>query len=282
MTAPGKPRDKSPDPPREEVRGDGPARSGESRPESRPEARREFVRVDLWSASLRFQHWASVFLIVVMSATGWYIMDPFFGPDADTAAASADTGYLMGTIRFIHITAGFLWCGLALARLFMLFFARGKQSRWRALNPFHSKKDLKGLWDTVLYYAFIKREAPLYIAHNPLQQLSYTAIYVLCLFQVLTGLALFGLYDQSNWLLMVLSYPIHWFGVPVVRLIHALIMFLIWVFVCIHVYLAVRADVVEKHGTISSMVSGGLWLERGAEPVDAERVGPAKRWWKRS
>lgn len=276
MTAPDKTPDKTPDLGREAE-----AMSADSMREP-GEPRRivdgdEYVRIDLWSAGLRFQHWASVLLIVVMSATGWYIMDPFFGPDAASAAASGETGYLMGIIRTIHITAGFLWCGVALARLFMLFFARGKQSRWKALSPFHSKADLKGLWDVTLYYAFLKKHAPLYIAHNPLQQLSYTGIYVMCLLQLLTGLALYGLYDQSNWFLMVLSYPIHWFGIPIIRLVHAVLMFLIWVFVVIHVYLAVRSDVVEKHGGISSMINGGMWLHRDAKPVDGERVGPPEK-----
>lgn len=230
-----------------------------------------WIRVDLWSSALRFQHWASVLLIVIMSATGWYIMDPFFGPQP---GAPGETGYLMGWIRFTHILAGFLWCGLALARLFLLFFAKGRQSRWKALWPLYTKRDVRHLWETTQFYLFLRKEGPLFLTHNPLQQISYTGVYVMCLLQVLTGLALYGLYDQSNWFLMVLSYPVHWLGVPVVRLIHAIIMFLLWVFVVIHVYLVLRADAVEKHAGLSAMVNGGMWIRSDAKPVDIDRVGP--------
>ncbi|MPN19849.1 hypothetical protein SDC9_167222 [bioreactor metagenome] len=64
----------------------------------------------------------------------------------------------------------------------------------------------------------------------------------------------------------------HWFGIPGVRFFHAAIMFLLWVFVIIHVYLAVRADSLERHGGLSSMINGGVWLRRGAKPVDAPEI----------
>lgn len=226
-------------------------------------------RVRLWARALRVQHWTSVALIVIMSATGWYIMDPFFGPQP---TGDTEAGYLMGWIRFIHIMAGFAWIGIGLWRVVLLFIGP-PQSRWRSLWPFHGRRDLRGLRDTLLHYLFLKREGPVYLTHNPLQQIAYTGIYVLCLLQVLTGLALYGLYDQYNVFFVILSYPVHWLGVPTVRLLHAGIMFCLWVFVIGHVYLAVRSDMVERNGAISSMISGGLWLAPDVHPVDEDRVG---------
>ena len=230
----------------------------------------EWVRINIWSATLRFQHWANMALIVIMSMSGYYIMNPFFGPAAETGP---DVGYLMGWVRLIHYVSAYLWLGLGFSRLVLSFTAKDRQLRWRSLWPLYSYEDVKGLWGTIQYYLFLKKEGPLYLAHNPLQQFAYTGIYVMCLIQMLSGIVLYGLYNQTDWFWVIVAYPMHWMGVSTIRMIHALIMFVLWSFVIVHVYLATRADALERHGGVSSMVNGGVWLRRGAKPVDAPEIG---------
>ena len=230
----------------------------------------EWVRINIWSATLRFQHWANMALIVIMSMSGYYIMNPFFGPAAETGP---DVGYLMGWVRLIHYVSAYLWLGLGFSRLVLSFTAKDRQLRWRILWPLNSHEDVKGLWGTIQYYLFLKKEGPLYLAHNPLQQFAYTGIYVMCLIQMLSGIVLYGLYNQTDWFWVIVAYPMHWMGVSTIRMIHALIMFVLWSFVIVHVYLATRADALERHGGVSSMVNGGVWLRRGAKPVDAPEIG---------
>ena len=230
----------------------------------------EWVRINIWSATLRFQHWANMALIVIMSMSGYYIMNPFFGPAAETGH---DVGYLMGWVRLIHYVSAYLWLGLGFSRLVLSFTAKDRQLRWRSLWPLNSREDVKGLWGTIQYYLFLKKEGPLYLAHNPLQQFAYTGIYVMCLIQMLSGIVLYGLYNQTDWFWVIVVYPMHWMGVSTIRMIHALIMFVLWSFVIVHVYLATRADALERHGGVSSMVNGGVWLRRGAKPVDAPEIG---------
>ena len=230
----------------------------------------EWVRINIWSATLRFQHWANMALIVIMSMSGYYIMNPFFGPAAETGH---DVGYLMGWVRLIHYVSAYLWLGLGFSRLVLSFTAKDRQLRWRSLWPLNSREDVKGLWGTIQYYLFLKKEGPLYLAHNPLQQFAYTGIYVMCLIQMLSGIVLYGLYNQTDWYWVIVAYPMHWMGVSTIRMIHALIMFVLWSFVIVHVYLATRADALERHGGVSSMVNGGVWLRRGAKPVDAPEIG---------
>ena len=230
----------------------------------------EWVRINIWSATLRFQHWANMALIVIMSMSGYYIMNPFFGPAAETGP---DVGYLMGWVRLIHYVSAYLWLGLGFSRLVLSFTAKDRQLRWRSLWPLNSYEDVKGLWGTIQYYLFLKKEGPLYLAHNPLQQFAYTGIYVMCLIQMLSGIVLYGLYNQTDWFWVIVAYPMHWMGVSTIRMIHALIMFVLWSFVIVHVYLATRADALERHGGVSSMVNGGVWLRRGTKPVDAPEIG---------
>jgi Ni/Fe-hydrogenase b-type cytochrome subunit len=226
--------------------------------------------VEVWSASLRAQHWVNVAVVFTLSCTGYIIMDPFFGP---AAAEGEDVGFLMGWVRLLHVTVGFLWILVGLTRVVAAFTSRDRHLRWNAWWPLRTKQDVKFLGQVIGYYALIRREAPLYLAHNPLQQLTYTALYIACGIQMLTGLTLFGLYHQTNRFWELMALPTHWVGIPFIRLTHAMIMFCLWAFVIVHVYLAVRADSLERHGGISSMINGGVWLRRGAQPVDAPEVG---------
>jgi Ni/Fe-hydrogenase b-type cytochrome subunit len=229
-----------------------------------------WVRLSVWSASLRLQHWANVAAVFILSCTGYLIMDPFFGPEAHTGA---QTGFLMGWIRFIHITTGFVWLLLGASRVISAFVSRDEHLRWTAWWPLKRKEDVRNLGRVMQYYTFIKAESPLFVAHNPLQHLTYAGVYVACGVQMITGFALFGLYHQGNPLWALVSTPVHWFGIPTIRLLHAMMMFALWAFVIVHVYLAVRADSLERHGGISSMINGGVWLRRGAKPVDAPEIG---------
>ncbi|MCL2783153.1 MAG: Ni/Fe-hydrogenase, b-type cytochrome subunit [Propionibacteriaceae bacterium] len=228
-----------------------------------------WARVSVWSTSLRVQHWMNVACIFILSCSGYYIMDPFFGTNSPGEA----TGFLMGYVRLIHFVTAFVWLMVGLTRLVVSFTSRDPMLRWNRLWPLKNKQDVHNLGRVVQHYALIKNEAPLYLGHNPLQQLTYSTLYVAGFIQMCTGLVLFSLYHQSNPIWEFIGTPIHWFGIPGVRLFHTAIMFAIWMFVIMHVYLAVRADSLERHGGISSMINGGVWLRAGAKPVDAPEVG---------
>lgn len=230
----------------------------------------EYIRFDLWSISLRYQHWLNVVMIFVLSCTGYFIMDPFFGP---VAHEGAQPGYLMGWVRFIHFTAAFIWLVVGATRIVSAFTSRDKHLRWPTLWPIKSRRDLRNLGETVGHYAFVRAEAPLYLAHNPLQQLAYTTLYVAGGVQMLTGFTLYGLYHQSNPFWALVSTPVHWFGIAPVRMFHACMMFLLWAFAIMHIYLAVRADSLERHGGVSAMLNGGVWVRRGTRFEDAPDVG---------
>jgi len=229
-----------------------------------------WARVNVWSVSLRYQHWINVAMVFILSCSGYYIMDPFFGP---TSRDGVPTGFLMGWIRLIHFTGAFIWLVVGATRIFSAFTSRDRYLRWPTMWPLKSKQDVRNLGKVIKHYAFISEEAPLYLAHNPLQQLTYTALYVACAVQMATGFMLYGLYHQDAAFWVFVSTPLHWFGIANVRLFHAMVMFGLWAFVIAHVYLAVRADSLERHGGLSAMINGGVWLHRGARPVDAPEIG---------
>lgn len=232
----------------------------------------DWVYVPLWDAALRLMHWTAVVCIVLLIGTGYMIATPFLAP-----GTGAPQPYLMGFIRLIHYTAAWVLIGTAVVRIADLFLSPYPYARWRALWPIDNKAELKAFVDVLRGYLFLRpHQNPTWIGLNPLQALTYSAVYGLAIFMAVTGLALYGLYNPGQW-------PFSWFqwlntsfGADTVRMAHYIGMWLFLIFIPAHVYLSARSDTVDRGGAISSMINGGVWVRKNAPVVDAEHYGERK------
>ena len=57
-------------------------------------------------------------------------------------------------------------------------------------------------------------------------------------------------------------------GIQVVRFVHHVLTWVFPIFIPIHIHLALRADLLERSGTISSIISGGRSVRSDIEYVD--------------
>ncbi|MBP1729328.1 MAG: Ni/Fe-hydrogenase, b-type cytochrome subunit [Deltaproteobacteria bacterium] len=238
-----------------------PVKASRSRP-SRSEAPQNYRYVPVWDWQLRFLHWAAALTIVTLCLTGWMI-----GSGQLTYGQNGDP-YFIGYLRLIHFSAGWLLVAMAILRIAGLFLASTKYQRWRALFPV-SFTDLKNLYRVGKNYLLcIFEHGPHYIGHNPLQQVAYTGIYLLAMVAILTGFSLYGMYDAHHWLFRHFLWLNDLIGVQYVRLVHLFMMWAFMAFLPIHLYLAIRADTVEREGAISSIFSGGRWCRKGTKFED--------------
>lgn len=225
----------------------------------------EYTWVYLWGRPLRYMHWVAAACIVTLAATGLFIGRPYFVPSGDPLSA-----YLMGTVRFVHFLAAAVLVMTGIVRVYWLFMGN-RYERFSALFPF-TRGDMKNLVRMMKFYLMIEPgRAPRYLGHNPLQQLSYTGVYVLGIVMVFTGFAMYGqsnpggfIYTLFNWVNPLLG------GAPIVRFVHHVFTWLFLIFIPIHVYLAMRSDALERTGTISSIISGGRFVSSSEEYIDAE------------
>jgi Ni/Fe-hydrogenase b-type cytochrome subunit len=212
--------------------------------------------VSIWGAPLRVMHWIAALCIGVLAGTGFYIGRPYFVTTGD-----GSTPFLMGWMRFIHFTAAGVLVMTGIVRLYWLF-AGNRFERLGALFPVRPR-DWVNMYRQVKFYLMIQPEkAPRYIGHNPMQQLSYTGIYLVCITMVLTG---FMMYGQSNpdgiffravgWMVPLLG------GIQLVRFIHHVLTWSFLIFIPIHVYLAMRSDLLERAGVVSSIITGGRFID---------------------
>jgi Ni/Fe-hydrogenase b-type cytochrome subunit len=231
-------------------------------PRSRREEPAAYRYVPVWDWELRLLHWTAVFCILVLSLTGWLM-----GSGLTYSSPGNDTFYI-GWLRLAHFTCGWLLLTTAILRFAGLFIASTKYQRWQALFPV-SPSDLRNLFRVMLNYLLcIFERGPHYIGHNPLQQVAYTGIYLVGIGAIITGFSLYGMYAPQNWLFGNILWLNHLIGPQYVRIIHLATMWIFLAFIPIHIYLAIRADTVEREGAISSIFSGGRWCRKGTHFED--------------
>lgn len=221
--------------------------------------------VYLWEWPIRAMHWIAVLCILALVLTGLFIGRPYFVAGGDTPDP-----FVMGWMRYVHFSAAATLVATGIVRIYWLI-AGNKFERLPALFPLRPR-DWVNMYKQVKFYLMIEPEkAPHYLGHNPLQQLSYTGVYLMTLVMVVTGFALYGqsdpagfFYKAFNWVGIVMG------GMPVVRLVHHVFTWLFLTFIPLHIYLAIRADQLERTGVISSVVSGGRFVSADEKFVDGD------------
>jgi Ni/Fe-hydrogenase 1 B-type cytochrome subunit len=209
--------------------------------------------VYVYEAPVRLWHWINALAITVLCLTGYFIGQPL-----PTMPGEASANYLMGYIRFAHFTAGYVFAiGLAV------------RAYWAVVGNHHARELFtvplldRSYWAEFArmlgWYAFLVRRPGRYVGHNPLARFMMVFVFLLCaLFMAFTGFALYGEgLGMGSW-------ADRWFGwvIPLmgqsqdVHTWHRLGMWVMVTFVIVHVYAAVREDIMGRQSIISTMVSG--------------------------
>jgi Ni/Fe-hydrogenase 1 B-type cytochrome subunit len=223
----------------------------------------DFRYVHVWDWGLRLLHWTWVLLIALLAVTGLMIWQAWIFKTGDLT-----NGFTFGYLRLVHYTAGALFGAVLLLRIWALFTSTTKYGRWQALFPFSWQRTKDALITAKHYLLMSSWESPRYVGHNPLQQWTYTGVLGLFFFMLVTGFAVFSLYEPRNPFFVPFMHLNYWFGAATVRFAHTVGMWLLLVFIPAHIYLSLLSGNVDREGTISSMISGGRWLRKGVRFED--------------
>lgn len=209
--------------------------------------------VYVYQAPVRIWHWINALSILVLALTGYLIGSP-----PPSMPGEASDHYLMGYIRFAHFAAAYIF---AVGFLFRLYWAAVGNEHARQLFtlPFWRRSFWSELWHEVRWYAFLEREPKKYIGHNPLAHLFMVGIITVgSLVMIVTGFALYS--EQAglgSWQDRLFGWVIPLVGQSQdVRMWHHWGMWVILIFVVLHVYTAIREDILSRQSLISTMVSG--------------------------
>lgn len=214
---------------------------------------RKQTAVYVYEAPLRLWHWVTVFSVITLCVTGYFIGSPL-----PTMPGEAIDNYLMGYIRFAHFTAGYIAAIGFLGRIYWAF-AGNSHARELFFPKLFSGKWWGEVWHEVRWYLFLEKTPKKYIGHNPLGQMAMFFFFVLgMIFMIITGFALYseGL-GMGSWADVMFGWVIPLMGQSQdVHTWHHLGMWYLIIFVMVHVYVAIREDIMSRQSLISTMVGG--------------------------
>ncbi len=210
--------------------------------------------VYVYEAPLRLWHWVNALSIVVLCITGYFIGSPL-----PTMPGEASDNFLMGYIRFAHFSAAYIFVIGFVFRIYWAFVGN-EHARQVFLPPVFSAAWWGGVWHEIRWYMFLAKEPRKYTGHNPLAVLFMHVMVVWgTIFMIVTGLALYG--EGAGYG----SWQYQWFSAWVIPLFgqsqdvhtwHHMVMWVLISFVILHIYVAVREDIMSRQTLISTMISG--------------------------
>jgi Ni/Fe-hydrogenase 1 B-type cytochrome subunit len=182
----------------------------------------------------------------------------FIGSPLPSTPGEASAHFLMGYIRFAHFTAGYV---LAIGFLMRIYWGivGNHHARQIFYLPVWSRKWWRGVLLEARWYAFLEPEPKKYIGHNPLAQITMFVMFtVFTAFMICTGFALYSEGEGiDSWQAKLFGWVFRLFpNSQDVHTLHHLGMWVIVTFVIVHVYAAIREDIMSRQTMISTMISG--------------------------
>lgn len=209
--------------------------------------------VYVYEAPVRLWHWVNASAITVLAITGYFIGQPL-----PTTPGEASSQYLMGYIRFAHFAAAYLFAiGLA-GRLYWAIVGN-HHARELFTLPLFTGAYWREVGKMLKWYAFLIPQPNQYVGHNPMARLAmFFGFFLFSLFMVCTGFALYGEGAQAgSWANRLFGWVIPLFGQSQdVHTWHRMGMWGMVMFIMLHVYAAIREDIMGRQSIVSTMISG--------------------------
>jgi Ni/Fe-hydrogenase 1 B-type cytochrome subunit len=210
-------------------------------------------RVYVYEAPVRLWHWVMAICIVILSITGFFIANPLHSVESE-----ASNHYIMGYMRFIHFSTGYIFAVAFLGRLYWAFVGNhhARQIFYLPLLSIHWWREV---FFEIRWYLFLEKIPRKCVGHNPLAQTAMFFFITLgSIFMILTG---FALYSEGSgvgsWQDKLFGWIIPFLGQSQdVHTWHNVGMWLILTFAIIHIYLTFREDIMSRQTIISTMVNG--------------------------
>ena len=206
-------------------------------------------RLYVWEVPVRVTHWLIFLSILVLAATGFYIGHPFI-----SVSGPARDHFVMGTVRVVHFYAAIVFTLSVLVRVYWMF-AGNAYARLSEFLPMTDER-LRNFWQAVRFYSYL-RDPDDYPGHNGLAGASYAGLFLIYFVMIATGLALYIVYASIDSPFQIFSFLISVFGgLQMARLIHHIGMWLLLIFVVVHIYLVLLLTITQKQGIFDSIFSG--------------------------
>ncbi len=206
-----------------------------------------------FSIGVRATHWLRAVSIVLLVGTGFYLSYVFQSP----ISAGEPVNFMQAKYRFAHEVAGFVLIACVVFKTYLFFTDKHSKKELASISDVLSPK----IWiEQIKFYLFLGKHPKIKGVYNPLQFASYALFYLVIAGIILTGLILYAncYHDGLGGILGAVLRPVEalFGGLADVRTWHRILMWVIIVFVCIHIYMAVFNAVKGKDGALDAIFSG--------------------------
>jgi len=209
--------------------------------------------VYVYEAPVRCWHWVNAASIATLAVTGYLIGSPLSAPPGEASAH-----FVMGYTRFIHFCAGYVFAIGFLGRCYWALVGNyhARELFW---VPVFQRAFWREFWKMLKWYCFFDMRLGRFVGENPLARFSlFFGFLWPALFMIFTGFALYSEGSQrGSWQDRLFGWVIPLFGQS--QDVHTWHHLGMWGFVCfviIHVYAAIRQDVMGRSSIVSTMISG--------------------------
>ena len=218
------------------------------------------VQVYVYELPVRLWHWVNALCLLLLVGSGFLIASPAW-PDL---AGEASDHFVMGYVRFVHFASGYVFAAAFVGRVYWALVG----NRWaRELFwlPLADRRWWAELWWQCRWYGFRVHGPQLHLGHDPLAQLVMVLmVTVPSVFMIVTGFALYGEGSgRGSWADVLFGWITPLLGQSQgLHTWHHLGMWVLITFTLIHVYAAVREDLMSGRSLLSTMVTGYRVLRR--------------------
>lgn len=208
--------------------------------------------VMVYGPGIRIWHWLNALMVLVLAITGYFI-----GMPPPSAIGDTSTLYVMGWIRFFHLASGYIFALLAIMRLWLVFVEGGVTHQLF----------MPAVWRTVWFDSFLRQikwnllvgKAQRYVGLNPLANVAMLTMFVIPgAIIILTGFAMYAeVTGHDSWQYFLFGWVTMLFGNTLdLHVFHRLAMWVMVWFSMMHIYIAVREDILSRQTVVSTMLSG--------------------------
>ncbi|MDX2330761.1 Ni/Fe-hydrogenase, b-type cytochrome subunit [Campylobacter hepaticus] len=211
-----------------------------------------------FSIGLRLTHWIRAIAIVLLIGTGYYLSYVFQSP----ISGAEPVNFMQAKYRLVHQALGFVLIACIIFKIYLFFCdklsAKERVSVWDVFN-------IKLCIQQIKFYLFLAKHPHHKGVYNPLQFVTYFFFYLVMLGIILTGLVLYThtYHEGLGGILYAILRPLEaaMGGLADVRTYHRILMWVIIVFVPVHIYMAIFNAIKNKDGGVDAIISGYKFLK---------------------
>lgn len=227
-----------------------------------------FKKVERMTPTMRIIHWVNAICMVVAVATGLYIGSPYYETLQSVPAVDK---FVMAWNRWFHLIAAILFDVTAVVVGYLYFFSRFEKP-YKKLIP--TKKNIIEFFEVFFNLITFNRRKKFSSEHSDSYNIMFfTLFHLLLIFMLFTGLQLYvqglasGNSSIGSWWPWMLHFVTDWtlevFGGNMgVRIAHHTCMYLILVWVMVHIYYQVWRTIFWREGDIGIVFGGYKFIKK--------------------